>query len=82
MLNVIPKLDWNALVKVSKSLGINTLPVAKPEDYETNEEVQEALHSILLDIHINDGELICEHCGRSYPINNGIPNMLLREDEM
>ncbi|RQM23254.1 hypothetical protein B5M09_002657 [Aphanomyces astaci] len=31
---------------------------------------------------IIEGELVCNNCGRSYPIKNGIPNMLLEEDEM
>ncbi len=80
--NIIPKLDWGALVKASASLGVKTLPLEKPDDLLENESLLEALHAVLLDIHVNEGELVCNHCGRSYPINNGIPNMLLREDEM
>jgi hypothetical protein len=29
-----------------------------------------------------EGELKCEHCGRKYPIQQGIPNMRLNEDEV
>jgi len=27
-------------------------------------------------IHIKEGEMICPHCNRSYPISQGIPNMV------
>jgi uncharacterized protein YbaR (Trm112 family) len=29
-----------------------------------------------------EGSLICNNCGRVYPVANGIPNMLLNEDEV
>lgn len=31
---------------------------------------------------ITEGELVCNNCGRSYPVSNAVPNMLLEEDEM
>jgi VCBS repeat-containing protein len=34
------------------------------------------------DVHVIDGALVCPYCKRSYPIKKGIPNMLLREDEL
>lgn len=39
-------------------------------------------HHVLLEIEIIDGELICPETGRKFPINNGIPNMLLNEAEV
>ena len=35
-----------------------------------------------LQIHIMEGALVCPNCARRYPIKNGIPNMLLNEDEV
>ena len=29
-----------------------------------------------------EGKLICPNCGREYPITNGIPNMILNENEL
>jgi multifunctional methyltransferase subunit TRM112 len=29
-----------------------------------------------------EGALVCPNCARRYPIKNGIPNMLLNEDEV
>ena len=37
---------------------------------------------LLLDVHIQAGALICPESGRRFPINEGVPNMLLHEDEI
>lgn len=37
---------------------------------------------MLLEIDVVNGELICPESGRKFPINNGIPNMILNEDEV
>lgn len=37
---------------------------------------------LTLQIHILEGALVCPHCARAYPIAKGIPNMLLKEDEI
>ena len=44
--------------------------------------VLQKLHHALLEIHITEGSLICPDTGRRFPIKNGIPNMLLHEDEV
>jgi DNA-directed RNA polymerase subunit M/transcription elongation factor TFIIS len=41
-----------------------------------------ALHELLVEVIIEEGELICSKCSRSYPIRNRILNMVLREDEV
>jgi uncharacterized protein YbaR (Trm112 family) len=40
------------------------------------------LHRILMDVHVLEGSLVCPETGRKYPIHDGIPNMLLHEDEV
>ena len=42
-----------------------------------NEEFLRKVHRVIFELHINTGSLLCESCGRSYPIDNGIPNMLI-----
>merc|ERR1712154_746302 len=39
-------------------------------------------HHALLEIHVVDGNLICPESKRKFPIKDGIPNMLLRGDEL
>jgi multifunctional methyltransferase subunit TRM112 len=40
------------------------------------------LHRILFDVHVIEGELICPDTKRQFHIREGIPNMILHEDEL
>ena len=42
----------------------------------------QALHCVLLELHVLEGSLVCPESGRVFPISDGIPNMLLNEDEV
>ena len=33
-------------------------------------------------VEVIEGDLICPETGRKFPVSNGIPNMLLKEDEV
>ena len=35
-----------------------------------------------LQVEVKEGDLVCPDTGRKFPITNGIPNMLLTEDEV
>jgi uncharacterized protein YbaR (Trm112 family) len=61
-------------------MGIKGLPDSLPENIVENEKALKALHEILLETHIIQGELKCSKCNKKYPISNGILNMLIRED--
>jgi len=39
-----------------------------------------ALHHVLFDVHILEGELVCVESGQVFPIEEGRPNMMLDED--
>lgn len=41
-----------------------------------------ALHHVLFEIHVLEGELVCPESGRRFFVRDGIPNMLLHEDEL
>ena len=56
--------------------------VEKEKSTNLNEELMRKFHLILLDIHIVEGHLICPDTGRRFKITNGIPNMILHEDEI
>ncbi|KAJ3790741.1 Trm112p-domain-containing protein [Lentinula aff. detonsa] len=70
----LPKLEWKAL------LGDTSLPIEQPEMLD--DDFLKNLHHVLLEIHIEEGNMICPNCKHSYPISNGIPNMLLAEHEI
>ncbi|WVQ74533.1 hypothetical protein IAR50_004134 [Cryptococcus sp. DSM 104548] len=76
----LPKLDWRALVDTARSLGENSLPEQMPEEF-TEEQLQ-ALHYVLFELNVEEGNMTCRGCGHVYPISNGIPNMLLAEHEV
>jgi multifunctional methyltransferase subunit TRM112 len=79
---LLSKLDWPALVRTVADLGIAQLPAAPPANPESDEEFLRSVHNLVMDVHIVEGALLCPHCARSFPIKKGIPNMLLRDDEL
>lgn len=79
---LIPKLDWNALRSTSAALGIANLPEKVPDNFADDEGFLQSVHTLVMDIHIKEGALVCPNCSRKYPIKNSIPNMLLRDDEV
>ncbi|CAH1982409.1 unnamed protein product [Acanthoscelides obtectus] len=79
---MIPKIDWTVLHGAAESIGQTDLPKEVVDNYENNEEFLKKVHHVLLEVDVIDGELICPETGRKFPINNGIPNMLLNEDEV
>jgi multifunctional methyltransferase subunit TRM112 len=69
--------------KVGHSDGLpNTAEfIDSQTDLLKKEEFVKKLHQVLLEIEIVEGELVCPETGRTFPIRNGIPNMLVNEDE-
>ena len=80
---LMTKIDWAAFYAGAKALNLaQDLPETwKPSDSE-NEELLKKVHHALLEVHVKKGTLICPESGREFPIVDGIPNMLLREDEV
>ncbi|CAD7957147.1 unnamed protein product [Amoebophrya sp. A120] len=58
------------------------LPAELPDNWEDDEALLEKLHTILLDVLLIDGSLVCPESGREFPVEKGIPNMLLHDDEI
>ncbi|XP_022107235.1 multifunctional methyltransferase subunit TRM112-like protein [Acanthaster planci] len=80
---MIPRLEWKALYEAAQMLDVvGDLPAEPVADYETNEEFLRAAHRVMLEVEVLDGFLVCPESGRKFPIKNGIPNMLLNEDEV
>ncbi|KAL5777194.1 hypothetical protein ACOSP7_010120 [Xanthoceras sorbifolium] len=81
--NMFPKIEWKALVDASRSLGYAELPEEAPESSVIDsDEFLRKFHHALLELHLEEGSLVCPETGRKFPVNKGIPNMLLHEDEV
>ena len=78
--NILPRLEWKALVDAARQVGDESLPAEQPEMMD--DELVQKLHHVLMEIHITEGAMVCPNCGHVYPISNGIPNMLLAEHEI
>mmetsp|Transcript_38047 Transcript_38047/g.89012 ORF Transcript_38047/g.89012 Transcript_38047/m.89012 type:complete len:139 (-) Transcript_38047:56-472(-) len=61
---------------------IPQLPAEMTEDLKKNEDFLKCLHTLLFDIRLVEGKLVCPESGREYPVENGIPNFLLNDDEV
>lgn len=88
---ILPKLDWPALVAATRAVGLpELLEEAPPTEAELLAEGAadvegsplRRLHRALLEIHVEEGTLVCPESARCFPISKGIPNMLLHEDEV
>ncbi|CAH0547724.1 unnamed protein product [Brassicogethes aeneus] len=80
---IMQKIDYPALYTATESIGhLEDLPKQMVENYENDEHFLKKVHHALLQLEVINGELICPETGRKFPITNGIPNMLLNEDEI
>ncbi|KDO24384.1 hypothetical protein SPRG_10462 [Saprolegnia parasitica CBS 223.65] len=85
MRHIFKSIDWRGLCTTVQQLNhpeLPSLPTTLPANYEDDEDLLRAVHHIIFGAEIIEGELVCNNCGRSYPISGGVPNMLLEEDEM
>ncbi|ORX53528.1 Trm112p-domain-containing protein [Hesseltinella vesiculosa] len=82
LINMLPKLEWNALATTAVQLGIANVPAQIPDNAAENEEFLKALHGLILETHVQQGQMVCNNCQHVYKITNGIPNMLLGEHEI
>lgn len=80
--NMFVKIEWNALVDASKTLGYSELPENAESSMLDSDEFLEKFHHALLELHLEEGALVCPETGRKFPVSKGIPNMLLHEDEV
>ncbi len=83
--NLSNRINWNALRQACKNLNLTDLDEIGDFDSASADvsiDSLRVLHHVLFEIHIIEGELICPDSGRKFPIKEGIPNMLLHEDEL
>lgn len=81
--NMFSKIEWKALVEASRIMGYSDLPEDVPDSSVLDsDEFLRKFHHALLEIHLEEGALVCPQTGRKFLVNKGIPNMLLHEDEV
>jgi len=68
----------------SSTIQVPVLPEDMPtkEQLSDNETLVSDLHRVLFDLHVIEGNLVCPDTGRKFPVKDGIPNMILHEDEL
>eukprot|EP01039_Chlorochromonas_danica_P007594 gene7594-8394_t len=84
--NVLSKINFQALRSAAKDLAIGDL-IHTREDFsleavEGDAALLAELHHLLFEVHVLEGSLVCPATGRRFPVKDGIPNMLLHEDEV
>ena len=80
--SMLKKIEWTALVETAQSLGLNVLPPSYEETDLNDSNFLKAVHDCISDFHILEADLVCPKCSRKFPVNKGIPNMLLQPDEI
>jgi len=82
--NVAPKLEWGVVRAAAMELKATDqpLPEAITPELLQDEAFLKVFHHVLLEVVVVEGNLVCPESGRKFPIKNGIPNMLLSEDEV
>ena len=82
--SILRRIQFPALKSAATDLGLNLLDDIEEvtEDLKSDDEFLKKIHHLLFEIHIVDGFLICPQTSRKFQIKDGIPNMLLHEDEV
>jgi multifunctional methyltransferase subunit TRM112 len=76
--SILPSLDWEGILLVSKQIeGFqDILPETFDNSLLEDNSFLEAMYSLLIDINIVKGKLICPETKREFLIENGIPNLM------
>ena len=79
----LKKLDLPALTQAAKDLEIYKFDLEKLNEDELNTlETLRYIHHLIFEVQIVEGKLLCNNCKREYLINNGIPNLVLNDNEV
>lgn len=92
LLGLLPKINYPALLSAIRQVSPHCHPPSLdagllPEELPTNvteldDATVAALNRALFDVYVVEGYLICPDTGRRFPVKDGIPNMILHEDEL
>ncbi|KDD72168.1 hypothetical protein H632_c3758p0 [Helicosporidium sp. ATCC 50920] len=79
--HIFPRIQWKALVEGAAAMGVDNLPAEATPAMLEDDDFLQAFHHALLEVHLEDGALICPETEREFRVSQGIPNLLLQEDE-
>ena len=82
--NMLGKLNWKVFRGAAVAMGVDasTIPEEMSEELKNDEACLRAIHHALLEVVLVEGALVCPESGRKFLVTNGIPNMMLNEDEV
>ena len=89
MRGLLRKVNMIALRSAANNLEIDTIEAFKSPKADidldsllNDESALQKIHHLLFEINVEKGKLICPESGRVFVVSDGIPNMLLHEDEV
>ncbi|CAM9436865.1 unnamed protein product [Choristocarpus tenellus] len=76
--HIASTLNWEALRNAAVEVGMSmdSLPEALSPALLEDGSFLQALHRVLMDMHVVEGTLVCPETGRRFPISQGIPNLM------
>ncbi len=82
--SIIQKLNWTVVKSGALDLGITDIADIDSisEVVLADEAALRRIHRVLFEVSLTEGWLVCPESGRRFPVKDGIPNMLLHEDEI
>jgi multifunctional methyltransferase subunit TRM112 len=84
IVSMLKRIQFKTLKSAASDLSINSLDGIEDMTDESlsDDSFLRKIHHLLFEVHVIEGYLICPQSGRKFPIKDGIPNMLLHEDEV
>ena len=79
---LLPTLEWSALMVAAAAVGLKDFPQTYNVALLGDETFLQSAHTLLLDIHVDEGFLICPDTSSRFPISKGVPDFILPEVEV
>ena len=80
--HIIPTLNWTAVLVAAEAVGLQGLPLEPVPELLSDASFLQAVHRLLLDVHILEGTMVCPESGRTFLIKDGVPNMMIPESQV
>lgn len=80
--HIFGRINWPAFIQAAAQMNCQEgLPAEASEAMLEDDGFLQKFHHALLEVKLEEGALVCPETGRKFPVNKGIPNLLLTEDE-